>query len=336
VRKQDARRESEIRKSSRTRHERGIRKSYRSRHERGIRKSYRAAPVRKRDACRECGVRRSGALAIQTGRAVQGVHAGRSVLGMHAGTRRGEFASVIPEEQPFQEPTRSPVWGWRDVAIFFGLSLPVIVLVQVVFALAAQLLHHSLKDPVLGIAAQAVSYPLIFMLLAGLLRVQYNAPFWRSLGWVDSRVPVLASLSSGILIAFGLAVLGGLLHIPDVDSPINHLLESRESAVVLVIFGILIAPLAEELAFRGFLQPLLVRSVGVSGGIGITALLFGMLHWEQNSRSWAYVGIITLAGAAFGVLRHFSGSTRTSILAHVAYNSTLFLAYFAYGRKSSI
>ena len=197
------------------------------------------------------------------------------------------------------------------------------------------MLHYPANTPILAILGQAIAYVVMFFLLAGILRTQYSAPFWRSLGWAPSRISVFASIASGILLALGLAVLGGLLRIPDIDSPITKLLASKDSALVLVVFGVLIAPLAEELAFRGFLQPLFVRSLGAFGGISVTAVLFGMLHWEQNARSFAYVGIISLAGAAFGALRHLSGSTRTSILAHVAYNSTLFFAYFEYGRKSS-
>ena len=250
-----------------------------------------------------------------------------------------------PPETPLQSeellvpvaiPPRAPVYGWQDVALFFGLGLPLIVFSQVILGLIAKGMHLSVANPIVAIAAQGIAYVLLFTLLAFILRVQYEAPFWKSLGWGPSRIPVASSLALGIALAFGLAILGGLLRIPDVDSPVTKMLASRDSAAILVFFGVLVAPLAEELAFRGFLQPLIVRSFGAIAGICLTALLFGMLHWEQNSKSWWHVGIISLAGVAFGVLRHLSGSTKTSTLAHVAYNSTLFLAYFAYGRKSSI
>ena len=241
----------------------------------------------------------------------------------------------LTEEAPVVPAPRYPIWGWQDVALFFGLGLPLIVMAQLLLAFGAKLFHFPVNAPVFAIMGQAIAYVLMFFLLAGILRMQYNAPFWRSLGWLPSRFSIPGSLALGIAVAFGLALLGGVLHIPDVDSPVKKLLETRDSAVILAVFGILIAPLAEELAFRGFLQPLMVRSLGVLGGIATTALLFGKLHWEQNSKSWAYVGIISLAGAAFGALRYISGSTRTAILAHIAYNSTLFLAYFAYGRNRS-
>ncbi len=237
------------------------------------------------------------------------------------------------EASPIPAPPRSPVWGWQDVVIVFSLGLLIIVIAQVLLGFSAKLLRWPVNGPLLAIAAQTIAYPLIFLLLAGVLHMQYGAPFWRSMGWVHSRVSIAFSLLAGVALAFGIGVLGRLLQIPEVDSPVTKLLESRNSAILIAAFGILVAPLAEELAFRGFLQPVLVRRMGVIAGIALTAILFGMLHWEQNSKSWAYAGMISLAGAAFGILRHFSGSTRTSILAHVAYNSTLFLAYF--GRESS-
>ena len=55
----------------------------------------------------------------------------------------------------------------------------------------------------------------------------------------------------------------------------------RSSGASLVM-GILVAgalgPLLEEWLFRGFLQPVLVRSLGALGGIAATSLLFALVH----------------------------------------------------------
>jgi membrane protease YdiL (CAAX protease family) len=77
---------------------------------------------------------------------------------------------------------------------------------------------------------------------------------------------------------------------------------------------------------------LMVRSLGAIAGIVATSFLFGCLHGAQNSWSWPIVSLITLAGVAFGVIRQF-GSTRSAMLTHVAYNSTLFLVLFSQGRN---
>lgn len=228
---------------------------------------------------------------------------------------------------------RTPFWGWQDVLLFFGLGLPAILLAQLLAVLIAKMLRLSPKDSIVLVSGQAFGYLLLFVILAGILRLQYDAPFWKSLGWESSRIPGAMAILGGAALAIGLAIVGGLLHVSNADSPVNRLLESPHGAIVLAVFGTTVAPLAEELAFRGFLQPLLVRVLGATGGILITAFLFGVLHFEQNAKSWAHVALIAAAGAGFGILRQVSGSIRPAILAHVGYNSALFITLFAFQER---
>ena len=44
------------------------------------------------------------------------------------------------------------------------------------------------------------------------------------------------------------------------------------------VIAVLVQPLLEETVFRGFLQPLLVRSLGGVGGVAVTSLIFARLH----------------------------------------------------------
>lgn len=50
--------------------------------------------------------------------------------------------------------------------------------------------------------------------------------------------------------------------------------ELLQAAVIAVV----VAPLLEELVFRGFLQPLLVQNLSDRGGVVVTSLLFALLH----------------------------------------------------------
>jgi membrane protease YdiL (CAAX protease family) len=240
----------------------------------------------------------------------------------------------VPPAEPVlvQAPPRVPPWGWQDVALLIGLGVPCFLIFEFLAALAARGFHMPPTDAALGVMAQTAAYVALFGLLASILRVVYDVPFWSSLGWSPSRISIWASAAMGPIIALGIAELGGLLRVPDVESPMKQILESKHGLVALAVFGITVAPLAEELLFRGFLQPLLVRSLGAVAGIGVTAFLFGCLHGAQNAWSMPIVALITLAGVAFGVIRHF-GSTRSSVITHVAYNSTLFIALLSQGRN---
>ena len=98
------------------------------------------------------------------------------------------------------------------------------------------------------------------------------------------------------------------------------------------MFGVGIAPLFEELAFRGVLQPLLVRSLGAVPGIVAAAIPFGLLHYREFGNSWRHAVLIALAGATFGAMRHWTGSVKASTIMHAAYNALIFAAVFTQGK----
>jgi membrane protease YdiL (CAAX protease family) len=124
-------------------------------------------------------------------------------------------------------------------------------------------------------------------------------------------------------------VSGVLLRTPDINSPMKELLADPFSVVLLAIFGTTLAPLCEELLFRGFLQPLLVRSFGAAAGILIAALAFGLLHLQEYGNSWRHGLLITLAGASFGWVRRRTGSTKAAVVMHATYNAVFFVALAA-------
>ena len=90
----------------------------------------------------------------------------------------------------------------------------------------------------------------------------------------------------------------------------THLMETRTDLMVMGALRVTLAPLCEELAFRGFLQPLLVRSLGAAPGILLAAVPFGLLHFHEYGNSWRHAADPRLAGAAFGWMRHATGSTK--------------------------
>lgn len=228
------------------------------------------------------------------------------------------------------ETERYPFWGYADVCLFAGLVIPSMLLglglVKAVFSVLR--IHSSLRVVEL-LPEQLLGYLLLFGALAMTLRLHYGRPFWRSLAWLPMNVPPLWVVAAGVGTSLSVALLGSLIHTPTTSNPITELLENRVSAILMAIFGTTVAPVCEELAFRGFLQPLLVRSVGATGGILLAAIPFGLLHYGEFGNSWRHAVLISLAGATFGWMRQRTGSTKASALMHAAYNGLIFAVVFS-------
>jgi membrane protease YdiL (CAAX protease family) len=176
---------------------------------------------------------------------------------------------------------------------------------------------------------QFLGYVFLFSMLLLIFRLEYDRPFWASLAWTRTRLPWLWMAVAGISAAYVVAAISSLFQMPGGSNPLMDMLRDRMSLILMAIFGIAVAPLCEELAFRGFLQPLLVRSLGAIPGILLAAIPFGLLHFQEYGRSWRHVVLISLAGALFGWMRHATGSTMASTVMHAAYNSLGFVALFA-------
>jgi membrane protease YdiL (CAAX protease family) len=179
-----------------------------------------------------------------------------------------------------------------------------------------------------AVAGGVLGWALLFFTLSLVFRT-YQRPFWRSLAWVPPQWSPLRVASAGFGAAIVVAVLGNLIGTPNTENEITKLLKDPASVVMMAIFGVIVAPVCEELAFRGFLQPLLVRSFGAIPGILGAAIPFGLLHFREYGNSWQHALLISLAGAAFGWMRHRSASTLASAVMHAAYNTLFFAAFLA-------
>jgi membrane protease YdiL (CAAX protease family) len=230
-------------------------------------------------------------------------------------------------------PPREPFWGYHDLLIFLGTAPIALLLGAFLVKIAFEIFHLKPQVSVIELLPeQLLGYLFLFGALAAIFRVWYARPFWHSLGWRPMRLPfsviIVAGMATGILVALG----SGLIHVTDEPNPMTDLMKGRTALILMAIFGVTIAPVAEELAFRGFLQPLLVRSLGPWLGVALTALPFGLLHFEEYGNSWKHVVLICLAGAAFGAMRQLTGSTKAAALMHASYNALFFIAAFSVGK----
>ena len=90
----------------------------------------------------------------------------------------------------------------------------------------------------------------------------------------------------------------------------------------VVVQAVLVAPLREELLFRGLLLPPLQRALGALPGLALSALLFAAVHGALG------VALpMLLLGGLFGALRATApdGSLVASITAHALHNGATLL-----------
>ena len=224
-------------------------------------------------------------------------------------------------------------WGYRDVALvasvtfvcYFGLSLIGAILLKTFPALK----HH---EAALIVPLQFFTYGAVYLGLSFTFVSRHGRPTLESLAWRRSRISLWIPILSGLALPFVLSAILAPFHPPTVSTPFDKFFTSRIWLGVLGVIAVTIGPWMEELLFRGFLQPLLSRSLGILAGVALTGVLFGLLHAPEYQFAWQYAAAVSLAGVAFGAIRAWSGSTIASTFMHGAFNLVMFCGMLAKGK----
>jgi membrane protease YdiL (CAAX protease family) len=139
---------------------------------------------------------------------------------------------------------------------------------------------------------------------------------------------IAAYVVAGFALSLALQVLAHFLPIPK-ELPIDSFFRTPAEAWALSILSVTLAPLMEELFFRGFLYPVLARRLGLPIAVVLTALGFALLHVAQLGRAWGPVLVIFLVGIVLTIVRAKTNSVAAGVLIHMAYNGTITVAMFA-------
>ena len=94
------------------------------------------------------------------------------------------------------------------------------------------------------------------------------------------------------------------------------MLLGTETGLIPALAVVVSAPLAEELVFRGIIQPRLERAMPAWIAVVLQAALFGLIHGTPVQIAYAFV-----MGLLFGYIRHCTGSILPTIAAHAAFNA---------------
>jgi membrane protease YdiL (CAAX protease family) len=243
-------------------------------------------------------------------------------------------ASIEPIVLPPPEP-RFPAWsGWDVLAVLVFTTVAIFVFSLIALIIAGALLGyrgmpiHDLAAKLatnasVVVGAQAAAYPVVLLFIFLLVRTRSHESFGKAIEWNWPGILAPGFLLGGGVFALVIESLSRYLPIPK-SLPMDNYFHDATSAYMMAAFGITLAPLLEELFFRGLLYPMLRRWFGLVVAVVLTAVAFASIHGAQLGYAWAPVLSIFVVGVVFTVVRVRMKSVASSFLMHCGYNFALF------------
>lgn len=243
-------------------------------------------------------------------------------------------AAPVPYRQD-----RAP-WGWREILIVIFVTLVALVAVFTVlaFVIEALGLGDDAQDDPLGQTLLLLGQMLLDLAAvgaaAGFSLAKFKLP---PAAWGLVRPPQIKFGVSFLVLVLCFVTLGlyaavtkGLgLDAIDPESNVPRELFKHRSVVPLTVFLVLvIAPVAEEMFFRGFLFHGLWARYGFWVGAFSSGLLFSLIHVSGRD----LLGLIvpfTIIGMLFAWLVRRTGSLWNAILVHFLFNAVGLTGTFA-------
>jgi membrane protease YdiL (CAAX protease family)/uncharacterized RDD family membrane protein YckC len=242
--------------------------------------------------------------------------------------------AVIEAPRPLPVPIERTPWTWTDVLPVVVLLLPLSFGVEYITVAAVKWLLRGValttRRPIEAVLSDITAYGAVFLLVllfvklrrhAGLASLGLRRVEWR---WLLAALPFTFA-------AFLLESITGLLSqslFP--AAPANQCVSIRDAyqgALPLAVVGVaVIAPLVEEIAFRGMVFGWLRGRVPIVWAVAISAALFSLEH----------IGFLQLtlflpifaAGIVLATLYHHARSIWPTVLVHGGFNLVATLVLF--------
>lgn len=221
-----------------------------------------------------------------------------------------------------------PQKPWGIPAVLAVLALPLLLFVTSFFSEVPEDL--STAEIVAGLLAVIVLKDVLFIgLAAGFALWRYRLgwaelgfrPFDPGLWWLPIAV---AFGSLGGVIIYGIILVALGFDAPSQEE-IETFFDSRAALPLVALALVIAAPLSEEIFFRGFIFPGLIKGVGLAGAMGVNGVLFGAMH-VTGTETLGLLIPFSAIGALFCWLYYRTGSLWPCIIAHGVFNAVGFTA----------
>jgi membrane protease YdiL (CAAX protease family) len=251
---------------------------------------------------------------------------------------------------PLPVPRRIPNFG--NAVLFFAVSIIVLLLTSLsVFALATgfrlfgtETTEQLLREPRLLIPSMAVGYLIAGAIVWALFTFVWQQPFPQALQWNFSAVRRRwgTLLGGGVVLSVVVQFLSNYLPVPK-TLPIDDFFRTSLDVWMVALFGTFMAPVFEELAFRGFLLPSLASTwdwlskrpypsrwsiPALIVSCTLTSIGFALVHADQLAHAWAPLMVLFAVSLVLCFVRLWTQSLAASTLIHATYNGTIFTILF--------
>src|SRR6266516_1136962 len=198
------------------------------------------------------------------------------------------------------EPAPKSPWRIADLIVFAVFFLLTVLFLPITALRVWHIFNPELRVADLTAVDQVILQGLMNSVLVGfiafLIKVVHRQSFTETIHWFRNH-----QFGTGFLISLGATLAISVLIVSSFfpagePPPIERLLSSTTAMYVFAIFGVVVAPLFEEIIFRGFLFKVLSDIRGPGTAVSMTAILFALLHLPQLWGSWAGVVLIFVVG----------------------------------------
>jgi hypothetical protein len=251
-------------------------------------------------------------------------------------------------------PRRVPNLGHAILFVgFAGLLLLVLQLALMVLGktpATARAGVVTVPYPKLQLAVEAAAYLVTLLASWVFFPLLWKRSFLDGVCWHWAA----ARRQAAKLVALGL-LLGGAMQLvtyfitPPKTLPIDEFFLKASSAWITTFFGVLVAPVFEEICFRGFLLPAFaiaydwlslprtpearlhwhttttLTPISLIFSAILTSILFAAMHAEQIAHIWAALLVLFTISLLLTYVRVRTQSVAASVMVHAAYNSFVFL-----------
>ena len=275
---------------------------------------------------------------------------------------------VSPEDQtiffphaegtpPPEPPVRIPHLG--HAALFLAIAGFFLLVIQLVLLGLNHAPTVSGKAAAAGIStkflvgSEALSYLATLAVSWFIFPLMWKRPFAEGIhaNLDAARRNIIRLIPIGIILSVSTQAVSSLVSLPK-NIPVDDFFRTPSDVWLVAAFGTLLAPLFEEVVFRGFLLPAfaiaydwlslprtpaareqwhmnnkLTRPSLVFSAV-LTSILFALIHGFQTAFTWPVLLLLFCVSLILSYVRLRLRSVMASTLIHVSYNATIFAFLF--------